>query len=116
MVVNHAHDVREIRHANPYLTLAQIGAFVGIGRERVRQILKEAGLPTSALIQPPEGGYRKVDITVLLCAGCHKQFIRPTRDVLRAARTPRYRGIYVACSRKCTGAAAHQYYSPRKTA
>ncbi len=38
--------VRTIRRADPALTLEQIGRKVGLTRERVRQILADAGLPT----------------------------------------------------------------------
>ena len=54
-------DIIALRQANELLTLKEIGDRVGVTHERVRQILKRAGLPT-----------RATHIYKYLCTGCHK--------------------------------------------
>lgn len=83
--------VIRLRKRNPCMTLAQIGSRVGRTRERVRQILSRAGLPTRALVLPklryecpgcgrllrgPNSGCRTCMMGTFVCDGCGKEFQR----------------------------------------
>ncbi len=57
-------EIRIYRLADPYATLEEIGLVFGVTKERVRQILKRAGLPTKHLYDYPQHE----------CLNCHRLF------------------------------------------
>jgi len=64
-------DIIALRQANGLLTLKEIGDRVGVTHERVRQILKRAGLPT-----------RGINPNAVFCAKCQRKLMRRPKDSL----------------------------------
>ena len=119
------------RDRNPCATLQEIGDKYGITRERVRQVLKEAGVQTkhvlrvNHLICPFCGGEKTynssrcptcreaqreaVRLVPLVCDQCGTMFERKQVDVLTRAKRYGFGGP-VFCSRRCQGIYTAEHY------
>ena len=117
--------VLALRLANPQLRMVEIASQIGVSRERVRQILKRAGLPTKFLFDPPQckscgqplpGNIRKSGLclrcliasrhprvyTTFICEICGRPFERRMGEVKRAQE----HGFRIRwCSKACQGKA-----------
>lgn len=92
-------DIKVLRHRYPYMTLTAIGERVGLTRERVRQVLGSAGLPTIG-VKPPV----YADIPCSYCGAIVHRQISDIQYGLRRGDLGR-----VFCNRVCLGKA------PRRT-
>lgn len=125
----HVTTILALRQANPKMLLREIGEQVGLSRERVRQILKRVGLPTSTLgtrtcVCGAPSRHRRKDgiesrycstackaaastkrkaayLVTLLCETCHKTFWRNRRQVAWHAVHSRFDARF--CSKACHG-------------
>ena len=107
-----------LRTLNPYATLQSIGDQCHVSRERIRQILKEAKLPTSHLARSYNCLNCKKEIKerrshsfcsnkcryeyhnlLIECDQCHTMFRRRRSEVLR----PSMKHNYYFCSKRCQG-------------
>ena len=95
--------VIRLRKGNPCMTLKQIGDRVGVTRERVRQVLSRAGLPTRALVSPKlryecPGCGKLLLGPMFFCAFCESRVLWTERAQKARVR----RGLkHVFCSLKC---------------
>lgn len=132
---SHSMKIVNMRKINPCATLEQIGIKNNVSRERVRQILDKANLPTRHYIKRTlytclncgkettnKHGFcsllcRKAYNTItLVCDGCGRLFPRKKADVLTHNEDRGYKG-HCFCSHKCQ----LEYYwshphSPRRVA
>lgn len=85
--------IKRMRRNNPCNTLVQIGSRYGVTRERVRQILKEAGLPTKA-----EGNLCYNYPNQRFCLNCGKVRLYSTQPKFCSAKCrTEYTTIDVVC-------------------
>jgi len=100
-----ANQVREeilfLRRANPSFTLAELGKRVHRTRERVRQILKAAKLPTASM--PRRRGDRGALSITATCSTCGNQFTRSAREIRRRLRMSKSGSLF--CCHYCANAA-----------
>ena len=114
-MVTASHMAIQIRRDNPCATLQQIGDRLGISRERVRQVLVAASLPTHHYKQKHQVACLQCGRTTthrrycsmkcryeythiwLECPQCHKMFRRPQTGLIHHPTEQNY------CSRQCLG-------------
>ncbi len=125
--------VVKLRQENPSMTLTKIAYIVGISRERVRQLLVDASLPTQIpkqTFQCPMCGkqVRKLirsgfcslkcqaasRMMTLICDYCGNTFTRPDYKAVYNTTLKGYKGHFF-CSRECFGQWVGQFlYKARK--
>jgi hypothetical protein len=120
-------DIHALRRADSYMTLQAIADRVGVTRERVRQILREARLPTVAQVLYKHhcalcGGrisakhrrhracLREIAPAPVLhsCPTCGRDFNTPQYVVTYRDKDGRYKGGWF-CSRRCHGKAWRKF-------
>ncbi len=125
----HYEQACQLRRDNPAMTLDAIGKQVGVSRERIRQLLKKAGLETHSTgnhrrawrpcamecgrltlrtycsRKCSAAAYHLRMSTVLTCTQCGKEFLR--QNALIRTRAKNYLGKYtttnVFCNKVCQG-------------
>ena len=115
--------VEQARMKNPCATLEQIGQKFGVSRERIRQILQRANLPTRRFVQhnficlqcgkeftckwprrfcSPECS-RRYHNPSLVCSECGILFERRLKTILHNNGARGYKGRGMWCSKQCFG-------------
>ncbi len=133
MLVGVAKSVIEIRKVNPCALLKDIGDKVGVTRERVRQILKRANLPTRHYIikrhcakcgVPVAGGvkycakcHHELHHVKLICDTCGIMFERKLSHILaypsrmnKRNSTLNMKQVGIFCTKKCFGKWAGNHF------
>ena len=111
-----------LRKRNPCMTLKQIGDKVARSKERVRQILSRAGLPTRGLVQPklryecpgcgrllrgPTSSCPTCRMGTFVCENCGNEFQRGVA-VQRSLFKRGQKRLF--CTKKCVGRFAGTHY------
>lgn len=135
-------DIIKWRKANPEMTMTEIGHKVGRSRERVRQILVRAGLPTHIPYQPWENhcvdcgksitpyqgakrcrkcaSHHRFGTTIVKfnCASCEAETTRTSGTIACQSRNRERRGLPPQtrwfCSRVCQGRYVGTHYGRGK--
>lgn len=129
-MTNTINTIIEIRDHMPSISGAEIGRYIGVSREYVRQVLKGAGRPTNALANKkpcpqcgkpiPKGNHKyccqecrhNVTLVPVICDSCGKLIWVSGKKKIRFEE--KYGQKHHFCNNTCKGRYVGTHYRPKK--